>query len=389
MSSGERPDPAAAGLLYQTHAQVHLGAIAANLRAIRSHVRPAQVLLAIKADGYGHGAIPVARMVQEQRLADRLGVATVPEGIALREAGITLPILKLSPVFAQEAAAAVAYGLDVTVVDVEGAMHLQRAAAAAHRRAAVHLKIDTGMRRIGCEPEEAPRIAAAIEADAGHVHLEGIYTHLPVSDTPDQDDWTRAQLARFAAARAQVEAMLGRHLLGHAANSGGILAHPSSWLDMVRPGVMAYGSYPDPAVPRTLPLQPALTWRSRVSFVKDVPAGESVGYGRTWVAPRATRVATVPVGYGDGYSRRLSNRGFVVIGGRRLPIVGRVCMDQLMVDLGGGAPARRVRVGDPVVLLGADDGQEITAAEMAGWLETIPYEVTCAIAPRVTRLYDD
>ena len=117
--------------------------------------------------------------------------------------------------------------------------------------------------------------------------------------------------------------------------------------------------------------------------------GESVGYGRTWVAPRATRVATVPVGYGDGYSRRLSNRGFVVIGGRRLPIAGRVCMDQLMVDLGGGAPARRVRVGDPVVLLGADDGQEITAAEMAGWLETIPYEVTCAIAPRVTRLYDD
>jgi len=372
-------------LLYASHAVVHLDAVADNLRAIRAHVAPAQVLLAIKADGYGHGAIPIARLVAELGLAERLGVATLPEGIALREAGITLPILKFTPVFAHEAAAAVAHGIDVTVVDEASFRCVEAAAAAAHHRAAVHLKVDTGMRRIGCEPSDAPKLAAMIEADGHHVHLEGICTHLPVSDTPEQDAFTAAQLARFAAVRSAVEAVLGRRLLAHAANSGGVLAHPSSWLDMVRPGVMVYGSYPDPAVPRTVPLRPALSWRSRVAFVKRVATGETVGYGRTWTAPASTRIATVPVGYGDGYNRRLSNRGRVLIGGRSCPIVGRVCMDQLMVDVGTGA---HVAVGDPVTLLGRDGAGQITAADLAAWLETIPYEVTCAIAPRVTRLYD-
>lgn len=390
--------PGGEPLLYATCAQVHLDAIAANLRAVRAHVAPAHVLVAIKADGYGHRATPIATMIQDQGLAERLGVATVPEGIALRRSGITLPILKLSGVFPQEVPAAVGHGLDLTIPDEGTALVAQRAAAAAWRRVAVHLKVDTGMRRIGCEPADAPEIAAMIDRQCPNLHLEGIYTHLPVSDTPSQDEFTANQIAAFAAVREAVEARIGRRLLAHAANSGGVLAHPSSWFDLVRPGIMVYGSYPDPDVPRTVPLRPALTWLSRVAFVKDVAAGETVGYGRTWTAPADTRIATVPVGYGDGYNRHLSNRGEVLIHGRRRPVVGRVCMDQLMVDVGDAVvadgqesadpAADPVVVGDRVTLLGRDGAHEISAADMAAWLGTIPYEVTCAIAPRVTRLHD-
>lgn len=385
-------EPDGAALEYATHAVIHLDAIEANLRALRAHVggpNGPQVLVAIKADGYGHGAIPLARMMQERRLADRLGVATVPEGVALREAGIELPILKLSGVFPQEAPAAVAHGLDLSVPDAATARIAQDAAARharGRRPVAVHLKVDTGMRRIGCDVADAPGLATLIETECADLRLEGIFTHLPASDTPAEDEFTAGQVARFAAAREAVESAVGRRLIAHTANSGGVLAHPSSWFDLVRPGIMVYGSYPDPDVPRTVPLAPALSWRSRVSFLKEVPAGETVGYGRTWSAPVPTRIATVPVGYADGYNRRLSNRGEVLIRGRRHPVVGRVCMDQLMVDVGAGSD---IAVGDAVTLLGRDGSEQITAADMAAWLGTIPYEVTCAITARVTRTYAD
>ncbi|MBW3084317.1 Alanine racemase 1 [Austwickia sp. TVS 96-490-7B] len=386
-------------MLYQTCVQVHLDAIGHNLTAIRERVGPDRLILAaVKADAYGHGAVAVSRHVQAHGYADMLGVATVPEGLELRQAGITLPILKLSHVFPAEAATAVACDLTVAVVDVESARVVQEAAAqlaAARpdepvRRTRVHVKVDTGMRRIGCEPEQAPELAAWVEQECPHVELEGIFTHLPVSDTPSQDDFTAEQLARFGECRAEVEAALGgRRLIAHAANSGGVLAHPNAWLDMVRPGVMVYGSYPDPDVPHTVPLRPALTWQSLVSFVKDVPAGETVGYGRTWSSPAPARIATVPVGYGDGYDRRSSNRGQVLIDGCRYPIVGRVCMDQLMVDVTDAPPGRPVQVGHRVILIGQDGAEQLSAAELAAELDTIPYEVTCRIAPRVTRLYGD
>ena len=382
-------------LLYQTCARVHLDAIRDNLAAIRVRVGPDRgVLMAIKADGYGHGAVPIARMVERERVADRFGVATVPEGIALRRAGIGLPILKLSPAFPQEAPAAVAHRLDLTVVDADTAYAVEAAAAAQARTATVHLKVDTGMRRIGCEPDQAAPLARLIEEDCPHLRLEAIFTHLPVSDTPAQDAFTAAQIAAFADVRRSVEAFLGRPVLAHAANSGAVLAHPAAWFDLVRPGIMVYGSYPDPDVPRTVPLRPALTWETRVSFVKPIAAGETVGYGRTWTAPADTRIATLPVGYGDGYNRHLSNRGHVLIGGRRYPVVGRVCMDQLMVDVGSaasdaaGAPGSDVAVGDRAVLLGRDGDEEISASDLAATLGTISYEVTCAIAARVPRRYD-
>ena len=209
-------------------------------------------------------------------------------------------------------------------------------------------------------------------------------SHLPISDSPAGDEFTRVQIELFRATVEKVVAARGPVPLVHLANSGGVLAHPDSWFDMVRPGIMIYGAYPDPEVPRTIPLLPGLEWRSRVTFVKQVSAGETVGYGRTWTAPRDTWIATVPIGYGDGYSRLLSNRGRMLVAGRSYPIAGRVCMDQTMIDLG---QTTDVAVGDDVVLLGRSGTDEITTSEIAALMGTIPYEVTCLITRRVARAF--
>ncbi len=370
-------------VLYATSAQVHLDHIEANLRAIRERVGDRFVLVAVKANAYGHGAAQVASMIERTGVADWLGVATVPEALELRAVGISIPILKLSQAFPEELVAAVEAGVVLTVVDEASADAAQQAAASVSTTAEVHVKVDTGMRRIGVEPPDAPALAAYV-ARQPNLHLTGIFTHLPVSDTPLQDPFTEDQSDRFADVVGEVEAAIGAPLpYVHAANSGGVLAHPSTWHTMVRPGIMAYGSYPDPATPRTVDLLPGLSLTTRVSYVKRVRQGETVGYGRTWTAPADTTIVTIPVGYGDGYSRLLSNRGEVLIGGSRRPIAGRVCMDQTMVDVGDDP----VRVGDPVTLIGTQGGQQITASDVAAWMGTIPYEVTCLLTDRVTRTY--
>lgn len=380
------------GLPHPTHAVVHLGRLRANLEGVRAAVGERKVLVAVKANAYGHGAIAVSRLIQDTGCADWLGVATTPEALELVDAGITLPILKLSgPLSAAEAEAGVRIGLRFAVGDERAATLVADAARATGLPVRVHLKVDTGMRRIGATPADAPALASRLEADG--VVVEGIFTHLPVSDTPAQDEFTHAQIGRFFDCVDAVQAALGRELdLVHCANSGAVLGQPLALGEgrvaadrmMVRPGIMAYGHRPDPTTPATIPLQPVLELKSVVSFVKDVAAGESVGYGRTWVAPAATRLATVPAGYADGVSRLLSNRGAVLIGGRRRPIVGRVCMDQFMVDLGADA---EVSVGDEVVLIGRQGEAEITCEEVADLMGTITYEVTCLLTPRVTRLH--
>ncbi len=373
---------------YATRVHVSQAAIRRNLAGIRSRVgADRRILMAVKADAYGHGAVAVSRMLQTTGAADWLGVATVVEGIELREAGITLPILKLSPVFSDEAAYAVAADLRLTIADGRDVQMLRNAARAQGHRVAVHLKVDTGMGRIGVTPGEAAELARVIEDTAPELHLEGVFTHLPVSDSPDQDEFTREQLATFTRCVTGIERKLGRRIdLVHAANSGGILAHEASWLSLVRPGIMAYGYLPDPATPATVPLTPALTWTSRVSFVKRVVEGVSIGYGRTWVAPADTWIATVPIGYGDGFSRALSNCGQLIVGGKAYPIVGRVCMDQSMIDLGRDTC---VQVGDPVTVIGQDADATYGADDMAASLSTIPYEITCRIDQRVARSYDE
>ncbi len=385
----------------ETYAAVDLARLERNLTAIRAIVnRP--ILLPVKANAYGHGltqpgqgqalSAPLAQFVAGRGLVDWFGVASVSEGLALRAAGIGLPILKFSPAPADEVGQAVAAGLTLTVLDLDTIDQADRAAGALGKRADVHLKIDTGMRRIGAFPADVPRLAARIEASA-HLNLTGVFTHLAVSEDPSQDDFTASQIAQFDRAVAEAQDELGRLIgLKHAANSGAVLRHPEAWYDLVRPGILSYGyAHESQAGPTSddgaespVPVEPVLSLVSHVSFVKTVQAGDTVSYGRTWTAPRDSRLATVPIGYGDGYSRRLSNQVSVLIRGRRCPQVGRVCMDQIMVDLG---PDSTVGVGEQVTLIGADGDERIGADELGALSGTISYEVLCNIAARVPRVY--
>ncbi len=353
-------------------------ALAAKLAGDRT------VMVAVKANAYGHGLVPVARSIEQAGFAQWLGVATVAEATALRAAGISLPILKFSISLRDEFVEAFAAQVVFTVGDAEGITHLADAAAEAGVAVDVHLNIDTGMRRIGAQPEDAVELARQIVAH-DWLRLGGIYTHLPVSDTPEGNDFTRQQFQALATAARAVEEVAGPLTFIHAANSGAILSHDLACTTMVRPGIMVYGSRPDPATPAERAPEAVDRWTSRLSFLKQVQAGETVGYGRTWTAPHDTWIGTVAVGYGDGYSRLLSNKGRMLVGGRSAPVVGRVCMDQTMIDLGPDRPS--VRVGDEVVLLGRSGTEEITVEEIAGLMGTITYEVTCLISPRVTRRY--
>lgn len=371
-------------MLYQTHARIHLDHIRFNIDGIRQAIGPQRkILVSVKANAYGHGAVEVARLA-ERIGVNWLGVATVPEGLRLRQAGIRLPVLKLSLTFRDEMPAAVQNGLALTVCERANIDALQQVGQELNSVVNVHLKIETGMGRIGAPVNEAPGLAAYIEQDCPNLHLQGLFTHLPVSDVADPT-YTRSQINYFKGGVEAIQAALDRRVeLVHCANSGAVLAHPPAWLDLVRPGIMVYGFYPDPATPRTIPLKPGLSFITRVSFLKKVAAGASIGYGRTWFAPHNTWIATLPVGYADGFNRLFSNRGRVLIHGISYPVVGRVCMDQIMVNLG---PDTEVKVGDEVVLIGRSGEQEITVDEWAQILQTIPYEVTCQINTRVERVY--
>lgn len=374
-------------MLYQTHAQVHLGNIRKNIEGIRKAVGPdRKILIAVKANGYGHGAVEVSHMAERTGVADWLGVATVPEGMELRRAGIQLPILKFSPTFPEEMAAAVEHGITLAACEKPNVEALQEICAAKGLKARVHLKVDTGMGRVGVPAEDASALALFIERHCPDVVLEGVFTHLPVSDEKAQDAYTGEQIALFKKTVAEITAALGRALdLVHCSNSGAVLGHEEGWLSMVRPGVMIYGYYPDATTPRTIPLFPGISFLTRLSFLKKVKAGTTIGYGRTWTAPEDTWIGTIPAGYADGFNRLFSNRGRVLVNGRSYPVVGRVCMDQCMINLG---PETDAAVGDEVVLIGRSGNQEITTDEWAKVLGTITYEVTCQINARVERTHD-
>ncbi len=302
---------------YPTTAHTLLDNIEANLRGIRARVGDRLVLAAVKANGYGHGALAVASMIEQRGAADWLGVATVDEGRQLRRAGVSLPILKLSPTRGMnEVARALSSALTLTVVDEASVEETARVAERVGLVGVdVHLKVDTGMRRVGVEPAQAPAVAARIAGDE-RLRLQGVFSHLPISDSPAGRDFTRGQIELFRSTAAAVEDAAGPVALKHLANSGAVLGHPDSWFDLVRPGIMIYGSLPDPDAERTVALRPGLELTTAISFLKPVAAGETVGYGRTWTAPRDSWIATIPVGYGDGYSRLLSNRPGTRPGGR-------------------------------------------------------------------------
>jgi alanine racemase len=365
-----------------TWADIDLGAIRHNVLSLRGLVAPAEVCAVVKADAYGHGTVAVARAAIDAG-ASWLAVALVEEGRRLRDAGISVPILVLSEPRPFEMIEVATYELRPAVYSGAGIAAAAAAATQSGRTIPVHLKVDTGMHRVGAPAELALTLAKAI-ADRQTLELDGVWTHCAIADIPD-DPYTNLQLDRFDAVLAELAANDLRPNWRHAANSATAMAFPRGRYDMVRAGIAVYGVAPGPGVADRLRLRPALTLRSQVSYVKAIAAGERVSYGLRWAAPADGYLATVPIGYADGVRRSLwSAGGEVLIGGQRRPLAGVVTMDQLMVDLGDDDS---VHEGDEVILIGRQGSEEITAEEVAAKLDTIGYEVVCDIETRVPRRY--
>ena len=364
-----------------TWVEVDLDRFAANLRLIRAHVGPErELLLVAKADAYGHGAADMA-LAAEREGVTQLGVATLHEGMQLRRAGSKLPIMAMSPLLEGEIPEAVQHQLDPTVCDLTFARALSDEAVHQQRAVRFHVEVDTGMGRTGVHLHEAEAFLAEAAALPG-LRLASVYTHFPDADA---DDLTYAhdQVRRFRELLARLEARGLRPPRVHAANSAGTVNLPDARFDWVRVGLIAYGLHPshDEA---SLALQPVMSFRARLVQVRDLPPGATVSYARSYTAPRPTRMGVVPVGYGHGYSWLLSNRGHMLVGGQRVPILGRVTMDLTMVDLSAVPDAA---VGDEVVLFGEQGGASLPVEEIAAGSETLPYEILCTIGKRVTRLY--
>ena len=360
--------------------EIDLGAIASNLRAIRTAVAPASVMAVLKADAYGHGAVRVARTVLAGG-ATFLATAVLTEASTLREAGIDAPILVLGHTPPWQARTAVRLGVAMTLFDFDGAHHLSEAAIAYGRKVPVHLKVDTGLHRIGLGSSEVVAFARTVSAMPGLV-IEGLYTHLATADDADET-FAQQQLSRFNAVIDEWrEASLPRPRYVHALNSAGALRFPEARFDLVRPGIALYGIDPGPETPLPATFRPALSLKTRIAQIRVVDAGETVSYGRAWMATSATRIGILPIGYGDGLRRGPSTWGNVLVRGRRAPLVGRVCMDMCMVDLNDSPDARP---GDEVVLIGRQGMQSITADDVAHQSGTSAYEVVCQILARVPR----
>lgn len=358
-------------------AEVDLDALRSNVRLLAGLLRPpARLLAVVKADAYGHGAVEVARAALESG-AWGLGVATVEEGVEVRRAGVTSPVLVLGPTLPEEAEDVVAHDLSAAVFRAEVARALSRAASRIGRPARVHLKVDTGMGRIGVLPEQAIPLAREVAGLPG-VALEGCFTHFATADERDLGP-TRAQLARFCEVLDELQRAGVRVGLRHAANSAASLALSESHLDLVRCGIALYGVPPAPHLSGLASLRPVMRLVARAVHVKRVPAGTPVGYGWTYRTSRETTIVTVPAGYADGYPRLAGEGGEVVVAGRRVPVAGRVSMDQLTIDV-GDLP---VQPGDPVELW----GPALPVTEVAAWARTIAYEVLARVSRRVPRVF--
>ncbi|MGN0990432.1 MAG: alanine racemase [Candidatus Ventricola sp.] len=362
------------------YCEIDLDAIRHNVGVMRACLGEGVKFLAVvKADGYGHGAVQVARAAL-QAGASMLAVAIPEEGAQLRQAGIDVPILVLGGIEPEAAEAVVACNLTQTVFDEARIRALNAAGEKLGRTAQVHLKLDTGMGRIGVRtPEEARAMTALIDS-LPHVELTGCFTHMATADEDEREDTIR-QIARFEQLCAAIASVHPGRITRHAANTASIFRYPQAHFDMVRGGIALYGY---PPVAEATGLRPAMRWVTRAVYVKTIHPGDRVSYGGLFEAQRETRVMTVPVGYADGYRRGLTGKGCVLVRGQRARILGRVCMDQIMVDV---TDIPGAQAGDEVVLLGAQGDGLIDADEMAAWLGTISYEVLCGPGRRVPRVY--
>lgn len=369
-------------LVSPTVAEIDVGAFAHNIRAIRASLPPScQLMAVLKADAYGHGAIPLAQRAVEEGAA-LLAVARCEEGVALRQAGITAPVLVMGVIWPEEIAAMIGYGLRPVLGSAAEARRIHEVASHSNSTPyPVHVKIDTGMRRLGLLPDQVRDFVEHFWRWPS-LRLEGLMTHLATADVVDSRV-VKEQLALFAqAVQRFARRGLGPQYL-HVANSAAIYRYPESHWTLVRPGIALYGSLPC-VVPEAAVLRPVLAWKTRLMRVQEVPPGCGISYGHTFVTRRPSVIGTLPVGYADGLCRQLSNTGEVLVGGRRVPLVGQICMDMCMVDL---TDMPQAQVGDAVVFIGAQGQERLTVEDMAARCGRMPYEIFCGISHRVPRHY--
>ncbi|MFD1416000.1 alanine racemase [Oceanobacillus jeddahense] len=366
-----------------TWAEVSLQALAYNVKQFKQHIREGSRFMAVvKADGYGHGAVPIA----EEALAngaDYIGVAFLDEALSLREAGITAPILLLGYTPAHAVHKAVEQDVTLTVYSEETIDAICQAAKTLQKKAKVHIKIDTGMTRIGVRTAEET-IHLCQSLDQEEIELEGIFTHFAEADNGESSDYTYQQFESFQHVYQAVEAKGYPIPIKHCCNSAGTIAYPDMHLDMVRVGISLYGLYPEPHLKEILSLKQVMSLKTKPVFIKNVPAGQSISYGRTYTTTTETKVATLPIGYADGFSRLLSNQGHVTVRGKECLIVGRICMDQTMVDV---SDVDDVNENDIVTIFGEPSEGYISLDVVANQMQTIHYETVCLIGKRVPRKY--
>ncbi|MDT7807177.1 MAG: Alr-MurF fusion protein [Acidobacteriota bacterium] len=368
-----------------TWAEIDLDALASNFRAVRERVGAGvKVMGVVKADAYGHGAAECARRLEAEG-AEWFGVATPEEGMALRRAGVSRPVLSFGGFWQGQAASCIAQAIVPVVYRADMAGALDAAARASGIVADVHVKVDTGMGRLGVRFDEAAEFAERLR-EFRNIRVDGLMTHFAAADEPRRDCFTEEQLRRFREAVAAFRARGHEPTYEHMANSAATFAHPETWGNMVRPGGVLYGLWRDVLPPLTdMPaLRPVMSVRTHITLLKRVHAGETLGYGCTFEAAREMTVATVPMGYADGYARALSNRGRVVVRGRLASVVGRVSMDLTLLDV---TDIEGVSVGERVTMLGTDAGLVVPAEDLAQTAGTLSYEITCGISARVPRRY--
>ncbi len=363
-----------------TRVEVNLNSLKENYQRVKNFVGNVKVMPILKANAYGHGLVRVAQFYQELN-ADYLGVAVVEEGILLREYGITVPILVLGGVWGNQIPLFLRNNLAITASSIDKLKQIEETAAQLKIKARVHLKIDTGMERLGVHYYNAEKFL--IEGyKCKHLLVEGIYSHFASSDSTDLTH-TKLQFERFM----EVLSFFDKHSIEppirHISNSGAVLQFPEANLDMVRPGIILYGVYPSGKIKKSVIVKPALTWKSMVVYFKVITPGHPVGYDLTWETDHNVRAVTIPVGYGDGYFRKMSNKSSVILRSKKYPVIGRISMDQIVVNIEQDSAYN----GDEIILMGSDGKNSITCEDLAGWADTIPYEILTNINTRVPRIY--
>ncbi|MDZ7767145.1 MAG: alanine racemase [Melioribacteraceae bacterium] len=363
-----------------TKVEVNLVKLKHNFEEIKKHVSPAKINIVLKANAYGHGLVPIAKLLEEIG-ADYLSVAVVEEGILLRNSGIKMPILVLGGVWGNQVPLFIKYDLAITASSLEKVRQIDDTAEQMNKKAKVHIKIDTGMERVGVHYYNSHDFLEKVYKHK-NILVEGIYSHFANADSTDLAH-TKLQFARFQESLYFFEKKSIELPIRHIANSGAMLQMPETYLDMVRPGILFYGVYPSKEIPKTISVKPALTWKSLVVYFKVIKPGHPVGYGLKWKSEKNVRAVTVPVGYGDGYFRSMSHKAEVIIRNEKYPVIGTISMDQIIVNIGDNSAYN----GDEVILLGSDGGSSISAADLAEWADTIPYEILTNINTRVPRVY--